>query len=72
MNRFEYGARVLERIPEELRDVPAGLCDGMTPREFAADFDERTRDSQPQCPTCVAVFKGLAVWQPWEVWGRIA
>ena len=68
--RSEYGRNVLARIPEHLRDIPvAGMCDGMTPREFATDFDERERDLQPQCPTCVALFKDLAVWQDNEVWG---
>lgn len=67
----DYGQRILARIPEELRDVPVpGMCEGLTPAEFAVLFDRNEVELQPQCPSCVWLFKDLAVWQPSEVWGK--
>lgn len=69
----DIGQRILQRIPEHLRDTPVkGMCDGLTPRQYAVLFDANEVESQPQCPTCLWLFKDLAVWQPWEVWGRVA
>lgn len=60
------GAELLELIPEDQRDLvhPDFEHDGVerTPRDAAADFDEREaeRPKQPTCDMCLRTLKVLA------------